>query len=950
MSDDKPAARSEHDAESVRVLRPGVWWLSPAWTSFLVVVPSLLLAALTGAETFHENWGTPKYLTSSQSLWFAACLGVFVLFTHVAVRARSSPAARAMQVTPGEASLVRKAGQVLFWLAVFGYVAWVGFGIKGNVDTSLVNAVLEGDEGANSRLKQHIRPVAGITTFTQFAAPAVVCLMADRRISGRRNTFLISVLVLLAATRALLYAERLALVEVLVPMLLVMAAWPTAGGAGRRRWSLLPVAAPFGMAAVFGLYEYGRSWAWVSHSGREDLVPYMLNRLIAYYATPYNNSALILEHIAPRLHVPYYTADWFWSFPLTDTLLDRGEVLGVNPDALWVDIRMRYGNPEFNNTGFAGPMADYGTLGALAWWAAAGLLVGLCFQLMRVGRLSGLLLYTVMYVGLLELPRFHYWTAGRAAPALLAALVLALLLNRARDASAGIVLLHQATSPPSRRSVRRERMSIRHLYDNVVQQIWCIVAGLLVGGLGAMGLTILITPTYQSTTAIYVYVPRPAAGLSDAYQGTLFTQQQVKAYGDLVGTEAIVQPVAKKVHSRSANLKEQVSVHVPLDSVVLTISAVDPSPERAARIANAFAAELTRYVNDLEKGSRSGQVKLRVVDPAEPSREPYSPNLLFNLSVGAIGGAFVGLGLGTAASRLDTRIKSAKQLGSLLPCPILGSVPTNGAGEAPEQRKIDNFSSYAEAYRKLRANLSFLGADRPNHSFLVTSPSLGEGKSTIAIDLAKTLVDSGARCLLIDADLRRPSVATRLKIIGEVGLSSVLAGMTDLDAVLQECEGLTVLASGPTPPNPAELLGSQAMNQILESLSDQFDHVIIDSAPLLPVADTRMLASRVDGVILVARQGKTKAEELTEAVAALNAAGAQLVGAVQNAATIGAAGYGYGSVVSQKTAVTTRDAEMAEERSAAEDEATAEKEPTTEEQPTTPTLVAARQGKQMEGD
>ncbi|MEU1568286.1 polysaccharide biosynthesis tyrosine autokinase [Streptomyces mirabilis] len=897
------AAGGGSGEESVQGLRCGVWWLSPAWASFLVVGPSLLWATLAKEETFLGHWGTPKYLTSSQSLWFAACLGVFVLFTRVAARARSSQAARIMQVTEEEASLVQAAGRVLFWLTVFGYVAWICIAIARNADLALVRAVLEGDVGACSRLKRHLHPVAGITTFTQFAAPAVVCLMADRRISGRRNTLLICLLVTLGAVRALLYAERLALVEVLVPMLVVQAAWPTASRGRRRQlgWALLPVAAPLAMATIFGAYEYVRSWAWASRDGRHDLLPYMLNRLSAYYATPYNNSALILEHIAPRLRLPYYTVDWFWSFPLTRFLLDRNQYLGVDPDALWADIRVRYANPEFNNQGFAGPQADYGYAGALLWWAVVGLLIGMCYQTMRAGRLSGLLLYAVIYAGLLEMPRYHYWAQGRATPALAAGLILVFLLSRARNAAAGAAVSQQVTSTPLGRQVRRESMSIRHirhLYHNVMQQIWCIVVGLLVGALGAAGLTMLMTTTYRSTTAIYVYVPRPSAGLGDAYQGTLYTQQQVRAYGDLVRTEAIIQPVANKLglpHSKG-KLKDQVSVDVPLDSVVLGISAVDRSPKQAARIANAFAAELTNYVNNLEMGARSGQVQLKVVDSAQPDNDPYSPNLPLNLALGMLGGAFLGLGLGTAVSRLDTRIKTAHQLTTVVPCPILASIPTDlPTGGPSEQRKINCFSSYAESYRKLRANLSFLGTAQSNRTFLVTSPSVGEGKSTIALDLARTLADSGARCLLIDADLRRPSVAARLNLIGDVGLSSVLAGLADIEAVLQEHEGLTVLASGPTPPNPAELLGSESMIQLLKSLSDRFDRIIIDTAPLLPVADTRMLVSRVDGVILVARQRKSRTEELAEAVGALDTAGARLVGAVHNGSANDARGYGYGN-------------------------------------------------------
>lgn len=440
-------------SEYTCALRKGVWWLSPAWTAVLIVGPGLLVVWFSSDATFRELWRTPKYITPAQTLWFGACLLAFVVGTWLASKRRKAARTTMLTITRSEADMIRTAGTICFTLAVLGYLTWALLAITGGVNADLIRAVLDGTPGASSRIKQYMRPVAGITTFTQFAPPAVVCLLADRRLSARRNTTLLVTLVLCSAVRALLYAERLALLEVLIPFVVMHAAWP-ARGVRRRRdkwWAMLPIAAPVAVAGIFGSYEYLRSWTWASRTSDGDYLSYMLERLSAYYATPFNNSALILEHIAPRLRAPFYTWDGIWSFPLTPLFVNVHETLGMDPQTAWVSVRMRLSNPEFNNQGFGGPIADYGNYGALLWWLVIGAAIGVCYQSLRSGRLPGLLAYPVVYIGLLEMPRYHYWTAGRSVPALAAVLVLAYALSRARTRShiVNAKLTHQRTGSPT---------------------------------------------------------------------------------------------------------------------------------------------------------------------------------------------------------------------------------------------------------------------------------------------------------------------------------------------------------------------------------------------------------------------------------------------------------------------------------------------------------------------
>jgi capsular exopolysaccharide synthesis family protein len=199
----------------------------------------------------------------------------------------------------------------------------------------------------------------------------------------------------------------------------------------------------------------------------------------------------------------------------------------------------------------------------------------------------------------------------------------------------------------------------------------------------------------------------------------------------------------------------------------------------------------------------------------------------------------------------------------------------------------------------LRTNLSFIDVDQHAKALVVTSSVPGEGKSTVASNAAIAMAGAGQKVLLIDGDLRRPQVATLLGLEPTVGLTSVLIGASDLDESAQHHapSGLDVLTAGLLPPNPAELLQSRAMHELLEAARARYDVTIIDAPPLLPVTDAAVMASLTDGAVLIVRHGKTKRDQLTGAVARLAAVGSAPLGLVLNMAPgrrSGSYGYGYG--------------------------------------------------------
>jgi capsular exopolysaccharide synthesis family protein len=201
----------------------------------------------------------------------------------------------------------------------------------------------------------------------------------------------------------------------------------------------------------------------------------------------------------------------------------------------------------------------------------------------------------------------------------------------------------------------------------------------------------------------------------------------------------------------------------------------------------------------------------------------------------------------------------------------------------------DPTSLVAEDFRQLQTNLRFATLSKQPVTIVVSSAVSGEGKSTIAINLATVLAESGQKVLLIDADLRRPRVAEYAQVEGSVGLTDVLVGQQTLAEAVQPLadSGVTVLTSGPMPPNPGELLGSPAMSELLRAASEEFATVVVDTAPVLAVADAAMMTNKADGLVLVTRNRKTTTTSLEKCLAQLESAGVNLFGVVLNGARRG---------------------------------------------------------------
>ncbi|MCB2069472.1 MAG: CpsD/CapB family tyrosine-protein kinase, partial [Ottowia sp.] len=217
--------------------------------------------------------------------------------------------------------------------------------------------------------------------------------------------------------------------------------------------------------------------------------------------------------------------------------------------------------------------------------------------------------------------------------------------------------------------------------------------------------------------------------------------------------------------------------------------------------------------------------------------------------------------------------------------PILGSIAYDpDAAKRPLIVEVDPRSPRAEAFRVLRTNLQFVDAAAHPRTIVVTSSLVGEGKSTMAANLALTMAQAGSRVCLIEADLRRPKVLEYMGLEGGVGLTDALIGRTDVMDVVQPYGGtnLWVLGAGPIPPNPSELLGSTAMRSLLSNLGSRFDYVVVDAPPALPVTDAVVISKLVDGAIVVAGSGMVERDQLALTLESLESVNGHVLGIVLN--------------------------------------------------------------------
>lgn len=429
-------------------------------------------------------------------------------------------------------------------------------------------------------------------------------------------------------------------------------------------------------------------------------------------------------------------------------------------------------------------------------------------------------------------------------------------------------------------------------YVGIFRRRWLVVATMLnLGLLLAIGATLAATPVYQAETQLFVSTPSTSESDGNALNaGEQFAQARVRSYADIVASQGVTEPVIERLglELTTRDLAEAITATAPVDTVLLNIGVTDADAERAQAIADAVAQQFVVVAAQLESTAQAGgsQVKVSIVRAAELPLAPISPNPVINLSLGLIVGLGLGMVLAVARDRLDTRLRSSDRLHTVTGLPVLGAIESDGAVEPGRlSMSVEGLGPRrAQEFRRLSTSLEVLGAAGRPGILLVTSAVQGEGKTATAAHLAVTSAEAGVSTVLVETDLRRPALAFVLGLAPSPGLTDVLSGEASVEEVLRDVgtSGLRVILAGSPVSDPSLLLGSAGMRQLLKTLPDLCDLVLLDAAAALASADAAVLAPRTSGVVLVVRSGTTRKEQVEQAVQLFRRVDATLFGTVLN--------------------------------------------------------------------
>ena len=467
-------------------------------------------------------------------------------------------------------------------------------------------------------------------------------------------------------------------------------------------------------------------------------------------------------------------------------------------------------------------------------------------------------------------------------------------------------------------------IDIRRLIRAVLDRAWlvCLIT-VLCAAIVIAGTYFLVTPLYEASAKFYVNNNSRLPGdstasmssgdlstsrsLVDSYLVILNTKETIEEVIDYAGTDLSYKEIKKMIAAQAVNETE-----------IFEVTITSAKPEEALQLANAIVAVLPQRISTIIDGTSAKVVETAVL-PVSPSSPSYTKNAV----IGALFGFVLIAAIIVLREIFDVTIRSEEDVNLCCKHPILAAVPdmtATGKGgayhdaakkkktgayaaKAPQKRpsimgKNISFAA-AEAYKLLRTKLQFSFADENGSRVIGLSSALsGEGKSLTAINLAYTLSQLNKKVILIDCDMRRPTLAEKLGILKAPGLSSVLTGQSNLDELLQMCNlkgeerAFHVITAGQNPPNPVELLSSARMEAVLDTLRKYYDYVILDLPPVGEVTDAMAVAKKTDGMLLIVRQNYCNRIVLAEAIRQFAFIDSKILGIVVNCVVESGRAYG----------------------------------------------------------
>lgn len=449
-------------------------------------------------------------------------------------------------------------------------------------------------------------------------------------------------------------------------------------------------------------------------------------------------------------------------------------------------------------------------------------------------------------------------------------------------------------------------IDIKRIWKAVWNRFWMVCVSAILGAIIALaGTVLLITPKYQSSAMFYVNNNSLSVGdasFSLTSSDITAAKSLVETYIVILKSRACLNDVIDYAEAdRSySELKNMISAEAVNSTEIFEIVVTSPDPDEAEKIANAIAYILPKRISEIVEGTSAN-----IVDYAVKASSPSSPNNIKNTLIGFLIGLFISVGIITVREIFDITIKTEDDIKYCCEHPVLASVPDmtestksgyysygsnlkNNTGD--KKQIIGSGISFAasEAYKLLRTKLQFSFVDEVKCPVIgVSSAMAGEGKSLSSINLAFSLSQLDKHILLIDCDMRRPSISTKLNIDKAPGLSNYLTGQNEMNEVIQSYptdseENFDVIAAGVNPPNPIELLSSSKMHRALEILRERYDYIIVDLPPVGEVSDAMAAAKFVDGILLVVRQNYCNTASLGSAVSQFEFIESRILGVVMN--------------------------------------------------------------------
>lgn len=437
-------------------------------------------------------------------------------------------------------------------------------------------------------------------------------------------------------------------------------------------------------------------------------------------------------------------------------------------------------------------------------------------------------------------------------------------------------------------------------YVRALRRRWLLMLLCVLVSVGAsVALTVTTEPTYSSTARLFISSSQGTT--TEALQGAQLSAARITSYAEMIATPELANTVADELGGGlSGNaLRASVTSEVLEETFIIEVAARNQDPEQAQQVAQAFAEGLAAMIEDLELSTVAGEqfIKATVYQAALVPTSPIAPRPVRNVALGLLVGVVLALSAAVVRELLDNTVRGGPDLAKVSDLPLLGDVPFDPAARVRDfNDSLDLRAPGMEAYRVLRTNLQFVDVDTTEKVLIVTSSLAGEGKTTTAVNLAIAHAQAGQRVLLIEGDLRRPRASRALGLDQSIGVTTVLIGKVSLEEATQvHANGmLHVLSSGVIPPNPAELLQSNAMGDLIDRARSEYDVVIIDAPPLLPVTDAAILAAKADGAIVVVRHGRTRRDQVGTSASRLSQVDAAAIGFVINMTPGRRSGYGYG--------------------------------------------------------